>query len=69
VCLSYHQNAGQDHNVKIANKLFENVEKFDYLGMTVTKHIYIHDEIKTKLHLGNVWCHSVQNHLPSGVLA
>jgi hypothetical protein len=34
--LSRHQNAGQIHNVKIANRLFENVAQFKCLGMTVT---------------------------------
>jgi hypothetical protein len=35
--LSRHQNAGQNHKIKIANRSFENVAKFKYLGMTVTK--------------------------------
>jgi hypothetical protein len=30
--LSRHQNAGQSHDIKIANKCFENVAKFRYLG-------------------------------------
>jgi hypothetical protein len=34
--LSYHQNVGQNRDIKIANKLFENVSQFKYLGMTVT---------------------------------
>jgi hypothetical protein len=29
--LSHHQNAGQNYNVKIANRLFENVSQFRYL--------------------------------------
>jgi hypothetical protein len=34
--LSCHRNAGQDHDIKIANKSFENVAQFKYLGTTVT---------------------------------
>jgi hypothetical protein len=35
--LSLHQNSGQNHNVKIPNRSFENVAQFKYLGTTVTK--------------------------------
>jgi hypothetical protein len=34
--LSRHQNVGQNWDIKIANRLFENVSWFKYLGMTVT---------------------------------
>jgi hypothetical protein len=34
--LSHHQNAGQNHDMKIAYRYFENVAQFRYLGMTVT---------------------------------
>jgi hypothetical protein len=33
--LSRHQNAGQNHDMKIGNRPFENVARFKYLGMTV----------------------------------
>jgi hypothetical protein len=36
ISLSHHQNAGQNHNIKIANRSFENAAQFKYLGMTVT---------------------------------
>jgi hypothetical protein len=34
--LSLHQNAGQNHDMKIANKSYENVAQFKYFGTTVT---------------------------------
>jgi hypothetical protein len=34
--LSRHQNVGQNRNIKIANRSFENVSQFRYLGTTVT---------------------------------
>jgi hypothetical protein len=36
ILLSRHQNAGQNYDIKIANRCFENVAKFRYLGTTVT---------------------------------
>jgi hypothetical protein len=34
--ISRHQNVGQNHIVKLANRSLESVAKFRYLGMTVT---------------------------------
>jgi hypothetical protein len=34
--LFHHQNAGQNHDIKIGNRCLENVEQFRYLGMTIT---------------------------------
>jgi hypothetical protein len=34
ILLSRHQNAGQNHDVKIANRCFENVAQLKYLGTT-----------------------------------
>jgi hypothetical protein len=44
--LTRHQNAGQNHDIKIANKCFENVAKFKYVGTTVTNQNLIQQEIK-----------------------
>jgi len=57
--VSRHQNAGQDHNLLTANKSFENVSKFKYLGITkvklslcLIKHLAMktYGEIATQLH-------------------
>jgi hypothetical protein len=45
VIMSCHPNSGQNQNVKIANELFEKVEKFKYRGTTLTNHNEIHDKI------------------------
>jgi hypothetical protein len=39
--MSHHQNAEQSYNKNIANKFFENVKNFKYLGMIVTNQEYI----------------------------
>jgi hypothetical protein len=36
IWLSHHQYVGENHNVMIATKSFENVIKFKHLGTTVT---------------------------------
>jgi hypothetical protein len=61
--LSCHQNAGQNHDTKIANRSFENVEHLKYLGMTVTNQHLIQKEIKRRLlNLGNACYHSSPEH-------
>jgi ribosomal protein S2 len=47
--LSHHENAGQSYDIKIANRCFENLAKFRYLGTTVTNQNLIHEEIKRRL--------------------
>jgi hypothetical protein len=66
--LSRNQNVGQNRDIKIANRLFENVSRFKYLGTTVTNLNLIQEEIKMRLISGNACCHSVQNLLPSRLL-
>jgi hypothetical protein len=43
--MSHHQNAGQNPNIKLSNKFFENVAEFRYLGMTVTNQYFINEEM------------------------
>jgi hypothetical protein len=33
--LSHHRNTGQNHDINITSKSFENMEQFNYLGMSV----------------------------------
>jgi hypothetical protein len=55
------QKAGQKQSIKIGNRSFENVVKFKYLGTTLTDQNCIHEEIKSRLNLGNACYHSVQS--------
>jgi hypothetical protein len=59
--VSSHQNAGLNHNIKIANLSSENAAQLKYLGMTVTNQNLIQDEIKIRLNSGNACYISVQN--------
>jgi hypothetical protein len=42
--LSHHKNAGQNCDIKRANRSFENVSQFKYLEMTVTYQNLIQEE-------------------------
>jgi ribosomal protein S2 len=53
IIMSRHQNAGQNYDIKIANRCFENVTKFRYLGTTITNQNLIQQEIKRRLNSGN----------------
>jgi hypothetical protein len=67
--LSFHQNAKQDHDIKITKKSFENVVQSRCLGMTVTNQNLIQEEIKRRLNSGNACDHSVKNLLSSCLLS
>ena len=43
------------------------MEKFQYLGTTLTNKNSIQEEIKSRLKLGNAWYYSVQNILSSSL--
>jgi hypothetical protein len=66
---SHHQIAGQNREIKIANRYFENAAQFKYLEMTVNNQNLIHEEIKRRLNLGSACYHSVQNLLSSRLLS
>jgi len=67
--MSRDRNAGRGHSVKIDNSSIERVEEFKYLGTTLTDQNSIHEEIKSRLKLGNACYHSVQNLLSSRLLS
>jgi hypothetical protein len=48
VPIYWHQSVGKNHNLLIANRAFENVTRFKYLGDRVTNQNYIHKEIKSR---------------------
>jgi competence transcription factor ComK len=62
---SLHQNAGQNQDINIANRSFENVAQFRYLATTVKNQNSNQEEIKRRLNSGNACYCSVQNLLSS----
>jgi hypothetical protein len=51
--MSHCKKAGQKHSIKIANRSFEDVAKFKYLGTTLTDKNCMNKEIKSRPNLGN----------------
>jgi hypothetical protein len=67
--LFHHQNAWQNHDIKIANRCSENVAQFRYLGTTVTNQNLIHEEIQRRLNSGIACYHSFHKLLSSHLLS
>jgi hypothetical protein len=61
--LSRHQNTGQNHDLKIAYRCFENV------GTAQIYQNLVQEEIKWRLNSGNACYQSVQNLLSSRLLS
>jgi hypothetical protein len=59
--LSRHQNRGENHDIKRADRSFENGAHFTYLGTTITNQNLSQEEIKRRLHSDSACYHSVQN--------
>jgi hypothetical protein len=52
--VSCDQNACQNWDIRIGNRLFKTVAQFKYLGMTVTNQNLIQEEIRKCLNCGSV---------------
>jgi hypothetical protein len=63
------EKAGQKHSITIANRSFESVTKFKYLGTTLTDQNCMQEEIKSRLNSRNACYHSVQSLLSSRLLS
>jgi hypothetical protein len=63
--VSHHHITERNRCVKVANKLFENVTKFKYLGTTVRNQNFVRGEIMRTLNSGNACYYTVQNLLYS----
>jgi hypothetical protein len=50
--VSHCQKVEQRHSIKIANRSFEDVAKYRYLGTTLTDQNCMYEEIKSRLNLG-----------------
>jgi hypothetical protein len=61
VVKSRHLNAGQNYNIKMAIKLFEDVAKYKYLGMTNSDQNCMYEGIKIALNSKNSRYHSIKN--------
>jgi hypothetical protein len=59
--MSRSQKIGQKHSIKVANRSFEDVAKFEYLGTTLTDQNCVHVEIKSRLNSENACYYSVQS--------
>jgi hypothetical protein len=67
--LTSRKKAVQKHDIKTANRSFEDVEKFKYLGTILTDQNCVQEEIKSRLNSGNACYHSVQSLLSSHLLS
>jgi hypothetical protein len=67
--MSRSQKIGQKHSIKVANRSFQDGGKFRYLVTTLTDQNCMHEEIKSRLNLGNACYHAVQGLLSSSLLS
>ncbi|KAJ4443579.1 hypothetical protein ANN_05253 [Periplaneta americana] len=67
--MSRDQNIVRNGNIKIVNLSFEEVEKFKYLGATVTNINDTREEIKYRINMANACYYSVEKLLSSSLLS
>ncbi|KAJ4438965.1 hypothetical protein ANN_14919 [Periplaneta americana] len=65
--MSRDQNIARNGNIKIGDLSFEGVEKFKYLGATVTNINDTREEIKRRINMGNACYYSVEKLLSSSL--
>jgi hypothetical protein len=63
----HYQKEGQKHSINIANRSFEDVAKFKYLGTKLTNQNCMNKEIKSRLNLVNA-CYDLVKSLLSSCL-
>ena len=66
---SCQQNIVQNQNIVIENLSFEKVEKFKYLGVTVTNTNDIRKDIKCRINVGNACYYSLEEILSFHLLS
>ncbi|KAJ4449987.1 hypothetical protein ANN_01394 [Periplaneta americana] len=66
--VSRDENIVRNGNIKIGNLFFEEVEKFKYLGATVTSINDTREEIEHRINMGNACYYSVEKLLSSSLL-
>ena len=59
----------QNQKIVIEDLSFENVEKFKYLGVTVTKKKDNHEEIERRINMGDACYYSLEKMLSSCLLS
>jgi hypothetical protein len=67
--MSRSQRTRKKYSIKIANRSFEDMAKFRYLGTTLTDQNCMREKIKSRLNSGNACYHSVQSFLSSRLLS
>ncbi|KAJ4427246.1 hypothetical protein ANN_24864 [Periplaneta americana] len=69
IIMSRDENIVRNGNIKIGNLSFEEVEKFKYLGATVTNVNDTREDIKHRINMGNACYYSVEKLLSSCLLS
>ena len=64
-----HQSVVLNQSIAIGGLSFENVQKFRYLGVTVTNTNDIREEIKRRINMGNACYYSLEKILSSRLLS